>query len=212
VQIKTKVGVALIATGLLIFGAYILWDDTRERTPLNIPIQISPGSVAREDFSVNVSGPYVIRIEAQKKIDFDALNCLLDMRIDLSKKCQAAEVVQSQWVVMQGERVVASGSSSGDHGGYWANDTVAREIGSFVGRSGHAYHLEVKFLNDGKALSEASPRLFVAVDSDVKDDLFRLAFVLLACAVPVLIGCVLLISSAIVRLRRSRPGASGTHS
>ncbi len=211
-QTKTKTGIAFAGFGLLAFGAYAHWDDTRVRVPLSVPIQISPGAVVRKDFPVNVTAPYAIDIEAQKKIDFDTLNCLLDMRLDLSKKCQTAEVVESQWTVMQGETIVASGSSSGDHGGAWASDTISREIGRFDGRSGHTYRLEVRFLDDGKALYEANPRLVVRVGSDVKDDIFRFALVFLVCAVFVLVGVVLLVASAVTRLRRSPPRtASGWH-
>jgi len=208
---KVKAGIAFAAAGLLTFGAYFLWDDTRRWVPVSVPLQISPSAVVRRDFSVNVSAPYAIDIEAQKKIDFDTLNCLLGMKLDLSKKCQSGEVVESQWTVAQGETVVASGSSSGYHGGAWASDTVTREIGRFEGKRYHTYHLEVRFLNDGKALDETDPHLFVRVGSDVKDDLFRFAFVFVACAVLVLIGCSLLIASAVVRLRRSQPGTSEPH-
>jgi len=200
-----------VAAGLLIFGAYVLWDDTRQWGPLSVQVQISPGAIVRKDFAVNVSAPYTINIEAQKKIDFDTLNCLLGMRPDLSKKCPTGEVIESQWTVAQGETVVASGSSSGYHGGNWASDTVSRQIGRFDGERYHTYRLEVKFLNDGSALDETDPHLVVAVDSDPKAAIFQFALVLLVCAVLVLIGCSLLVASAVVRLRHSPPGTSGPH-
>jgi hypothetical protein len=212
VQTKTKLGVTLAGAGILLFGAYVLWDDTRVRAPLSVPIQISAGAVVQGDFWVNVNGPYAIEIVAEKTIDFDTLNCLLDMRIDLRKKCPAAEAVESQWAVTQGQKVIASGSSSGYHGGAWASGTVTREIGNFDAKSYHTYHLKVKFLDDGKALYETNPQLVVALNSDVKDDLFRFALVFFVCAVLVLTGSCLLIASAVARLRRSPTRtASGSH-
>jgi len=140
------------------------------------------------------------------------MNCLLGMRLDLSKNCPTAEVIESQWTVEQGETVVASGSSSGYHGGAWANDTISREIGRFDGKRYHTYRLEIKFLDDGSALGETDPHLVIAVDSDPKAAVFEFALVFLVCAVLVLIGCSLLIASAVVTLRRLRPGKFGQHS
>jgi len=202
-----KAGIVFVALGLALFGAYAAWHGTRNWVPVDIAAPIFPGSTLNKDFSVNVDAPYTIEIAAdKKKIDFDTLNCLLGMSSVLDKKCTTAEVVTSDWALTEGTKLMGSGSSSTDHGGAWANDTISREIGSFQGKSGHRYKVEVKFLEDGTALNAATPRLVIGVHPEVYEgDAFRSAFVFLFSAGFVLIGCCLVVASVLVRLCRRTP-------
>ncbi len=77
---RTKlVGLIFLCVGIGVYGSWVLWLATRTERPVNIPISMAVGHVRTREFKLNMSAPYTIEVEVQKKIPFDTLNCLLGM-------------------------------------------------------------------------------------------------------------------------------------
>ena len=114
-----------------------------------------------------------IRIEVQKTIPFDTLNCLLGMAMPRSSSTTLGEcpdrpsVVKASSVLTSDGQIVARGSSDDDRLGAWMNDSISRQLGSFQSQRGRRYVLDVNVLADGSSLDLGKPRLTVEVVSDV---------------------------------------------
>lgn len=202
----TKIGLGFVLAGLLLFGGWILYLETRRYVPIDIPVAMSVGHIGTREFTVNMSGRYEIEIEVQKKIPFDTLNCLLGMSPSAQKDCpDSPAVVNASWVLWSDGKIEQSGSSADDKGGAWASDTISREIGYFDGKPGHKYRLEVDILADGTRLAPRDPHFKVSITSDfVEGAMFTTALLIdPAAGVLVLIGVVLLIVS-FAKNRRKR--------
>ncbi len=206
-RLTTKIGSGFVLVGLVLFGGWVLYLGTRHYVPIDMPVAMSVGHIRTREFTVNVSDPYEIEIEVEKKIPFDTLNCLLGMSPSSQEDCSdSPAVVNASWVLLSDGKIAQSGSSADDKGGAWASDTISREIGRFDGKAGHTYRLEVDILADGTRLALGDPHLKVSVTSDfVEGAMFETALLIdPAAGVLVLIGVVLLI----VCSRRTGAGVS----
>src|ERR1700739_1443900 len=71
------VGLIFLAVGIVLYGTWIVWLSTRTDHPVDVPISMTIGHVRTREFKINLTAPYLIEIDVQKKIPFDTLNCLL---------------------------------------------------------------------------------------------------------------------------------------
>ena len=198
----TWTGFCLVAVGVLTFGGWALWSATRTYIPVNMPIPMAVGHVQTPEFAVNLNMPYNIRIEAQKTISFDTLNCMMGMAPE-PQKCERPSVIDAAWTLRSYGKVVAQGSSRNETGGAWAADTIERQIGSFHGRSGQRYLLDVNILSDGTSLEPARPRLRVEVTRDIYEaNAWTTVFLFWPCAFVAIVGLVLFLVAAIRNMRQ----------
>lgn len=202
----TKVGIGFIFAGIALWGAWLLWLKTRHYAPVKMPVSMSVGHIRTKEFVVNIDARYNIEIEVEKKIPFDTLNCLLGMAPSIPNVCADQEIINANWVLSSAGKVIGQGSSLQDRGGGWANDTISREIGSFEGRKGQRYRLDLDLLKDGTALSAGNPRLTVSVDPGfIEGSMFTTALLIDPVAgVLALIGLILLIASLVQRRRQTQ--------
>jgi hypothetical protein len=113
------------------------------------------------EFRVDQKTSYLVELEVDRKIPFDELNCLLGESIS-QKPCAVKSVVDIQWVLMNGFKEIASGTSRNEKGGGYG-PTITKTLGRFEGSPRTPYVLQVTSLMDGSALTPAGPRIVVQV-------------------------------------------------
>lgn len=161
-------GLALVASGVALFGIWAVWLAVRTDHPVDVPISMAVGHVRSREFKVNLNALYIIEIEVQKKIPFDTLNCLLGLGTSSTssalQECpDRPSVVKASWTLTSGGQTVANGSSDDDREGDWGNDSISRILGSFHSKDGGRYVLDLNVLADGSSLALGNPRLKVRV-------------------------------------------------
>jgi hypothetical protein len=127
---------------------------------LDIPISLAEGTVVTPEFPVKREG-YIIKIQVSKKLPFPELNCMMGL-IPARDSCDKEPQLQVDWILRDHKAVMAQGCVHvADGHGEWANDSIARVIGSFGGAGKGKYWLELRFTKDGSALNVAAPHLIV---------------------------------------------------
>jgi hypothetical protein len=170
VQLKTKVGLALVALGIGIFGAWNWWTKTRHFVPLSIPIPLATGQSISPGFKLNFDALYLIEVEAQKTLPPDTLHCLMGLA-DPARCKDLPSAIAANWVLSSENRVIKRGTSAELHTVPAETETISRVIGEFQGKAGQDYELQVKITTDGTRLAAAHPRLKVAAASIAYTDL-----------------------------------------
>lgn len=203
-QLKTKVGLALIALGLGIFSAWDWWTKTRIFVPVNAPVTLSAGDGITSQFKLNFDGLYLIEIEAEKSLPLDTLRCLMGLEQDLSRCNGVTPVIAANWRLSSRGRVLRSGTSAAQYTAPPGSRAVTRVIGEFQGKAGQEYTLQATFTADGSKLAPAYPRVKVAVSSIAYTDLQSAGVLTFSAAsMCILFGVILLGIAAYAK--RSRP-------
>lgn len=207
----TKIGLTLIAIGLLPIVVLSTWRATLDDVPVLKPVSLSVGHL-RQPFNLNLTGSYTIRIEAQRKLPHATLQCLLGIRDYVPEgQCKdIAAAVSISWTLTDGGQVIRTGSSATAVGGAYTNDTVANQLGWFEGKRGHHYVFEMDNLKDGSALAIANPKLRIGVDEGIYEgfifwELLVFAWAILDCVVG---GSILLVSVFKSRQKREQVSKS----
>lgn len=183
-QLKSKVGLALLVLGLAVYGGWSWWLRTRNLVPVNLAIASSDKPNITTQFQPNFDGLYFLEIEAQKSIPLDALHCLMGVEADATRCKDLPPEIDARWSVASLGHEVTHGSSRELHSLPPETNTVTRVIGEFPGTAGREYELNVTFAKDLSALAPAHPRLKVAVADIAYTDLrsagvlaFSIAFI-----------------------------------
>src|SRR5215469_3927086 len=170
-QLRTKFGLGLVALGISIAAAWILWNRTRNFIPVDQPVSPLAGQSVASNFTPNFDGLYLIQVEAQPAIPPEQLRCLLGVDAD-PRACGPVEpALGANWVLSTPGQEVRRGSTDEPHSAPAAGNTISREIGEFHGASGHHYTLIVTFTRDAAALAAAHPRLKVAISGIARSGL-----------------------------------------
>ena len=129
---------------------------------VDMPVSLAVGTVRTPEFLVKRE-PYLIMIRAEKTLPFDELNCMLGLTTALpDPKCNKEPLLQTDWTVWDTGHLVDRGSAHRRDGrGGWADDSIDRYLGDFVGEAKKRYMLEGKFTKDGSALNVTNPHLIV---------------------------------------------------
>ncbi len=204
-QLKTKSGLALVALGIAILGAWNAWTKSRRLVPVDVPLSLAGAQPITSDFKLNFDGLYLVEIEAQKTIPLDTLHCLMGVEADPGRCKDVPSAIAATWILSRGGQEYRRGTSAEPHSATAQTDGVARVIGEFQGKAGGAYQLQVMLTAEASALAAAHPRLKVAVASIAYTDLqsagvlaFSMAFICL------LFGLILLAIAFYAYRRRSR--------
>lgn len=204
----SKVGVGLLLAGLLPVLILSLWRATLNTIPVLTPISLSGGHIAKS-FTINFTGTYTVRIEVERKLPFDTLQCLLGVGAQEALpegQCKnIPTALNASWTVTENGQIIKAGASATADGGVYANDSIANELGWFEGKRGHHYVLDMNILQDGSALAVTNPKLRVGIDEAVYEDsvfadLLVFGWAVLTCV----IGASLLVFSVVRgRMKRS---------
>jgi hypothetical protein len=211
VQLKTKSGLALVALGIAILGAWNAWTKSRRLVPVDLPVPLAAAQPITSNFKLNFDALYLIEIEAQKTIPLETLHCMMGVEGDRERCKDAPLAITGTWILFRDGQECCRGTSSRPHSATARTDGVARVIGEFQGKAGEAYQLQVTLTADASALAAAHPRLKVAVASIAYTDLqsagvlaFSMSFICL------LFGVILLAIAFYAYRRRSRDAGHTT--
>jgi hypothetical protein len=193
VQLKTKIGLALVASGIGIFGAWSWWSKTRNFVPVDLPVSMAAGTSIASDFELNFDGLYLIEIEVEKTIRLDTLRCLMAVEADASRCKDISPAIGASWILSRNGQEITRGSSLEMHSAPAQSVNEARVIGEFQGKAGRGYKLQVAFTTDGGSLAAAHPRLKVGVASIAYTDMQSASVLVFSAAfICILFGVILL--------------------
>jgi hypothetical protein len=201
-QLKTKIGIALVALGFGVHGAWNWWTKTRNLVPVNVPVMLAAGQKIPSEFKLNFDGLYLIEIDAEKTIPLDTLQCLMGVDANPTRCKGTPSAIAATWILSSNGQEIRRGNSMEPHSARAQTDGIARVIGEFQGKAGREYQLQVEFTSDGESLVAAHPRLKVGVASIAYTDL-QSASVLVSSMVFIceLFGVVLLVVAYYVKRR-----------
>jgi hypothetical protein len=130
---------------------------------VKMPISMAIGTVRTPEF-ITKHKIYSIAIQSEWRLPAVVLRCKLGFGVvPTTDKCRAQAVLEMDWKVLEGDRVVAQGHAGGVGNEFDAGkDYIARYIGTFQGESKHKYVVEVTFTKDGSSLNVTNPRLIVS--------------------------------------------------
>ena len=130
---------------------------------VDMPTSLAIGTIRTPEF-VTKHKIYSIAIRSEWLLPAVVLRCKMGFGVvPPSEECRAQAVLEADWRVLEGNRVVAQGHSGGISNQFEAGkDFIARYIGDFQGESKHKYIVEVTFTKDGRSLDVTNPRLIVS--------------------------------------------------
>jgi hypothetical protein len=202
---ESRVGLALIAVGLVPLACWTVWSLTRTWRPVDMPISLSQGShFSTGEFASNLDAEFAIEIDSENKIPSDELGCLLGN--GMRSTCPSPSVVRVRWSLYS-DGTVLQGTSDDTvgHGSSGPSGEASRTIGYFKARKGRRYKLDCDVLADGSRLAVTKPRLRIRVaDTSYESNLVIGGLLRLICTVISLIGVVFLIRSFLVQGRTIR--------
>ena len=163
--VKPDSRIVLKAACLLIFALNANAQSCPEcsKGKVSMPISLAVGTVRTPEF-VTSHKIYSIAIQSEWRLPAVVLRCKLGFGVvPPTDKCRAQAVLEADWKVLEGGRVVAQGHAGGiSHEFEAGKDYIARYIGDFQGESKHKYVVEVMFTKDGSSLDVTNPRLIVS--------------------------------------------------
>jgi hypothetical protein len=184
---SSRTGLAIISVGLFPLLVLGIWRATLNTVPVSKPVSLTVGHL-RQPFTVNLTDSYTIRIEADRKLPHETLQCLLGIR-DYVREGQCKNIrpaLNITWTLLEDSQTIKTGSSATAVGGAYGNDTVANQLAWFDGKRGHHYVLDMDVLEDGAALSLANPKLRIGVDESVYEGFMFIEMLVFVWA---LVGC-----------------------
>jgi hypothetical protein len=154
-QMKMKVGIGLMALGVVVWTAWTGWKRTRRVGPVDVAVTLAAGQSVTRSFTLNYDGRYLIEVATEKT---DAAEAEL-------------KELRAEWRVWSGPREVMNGSTAEAHSIPQRSSGLTRVIGEFNGRAAQTYQLQVRFLEDAPELAAAKPRLKVVVSGLATENL-----------------------------------------
>jgi hypothetical protein len=130
-----------------------------------MPVSLEEGTTVRTpEFLVKNIG-YNIAIRVNRGLPIGQLTCMIGGNMAPNKShCAMFHfdlVVEAEWKVLDGERIVAQGKATGFGDMAWSDEIIDRYLGEFTGETNKKYVVEVKFTKDGTPLKGLNPRLVV---------------------------------------------------
>jgi hypothetical protein len=134
--------------------------QTYRRPEIEIPIRLAVGTIRTPEFPVQHEA-YLIMIQAEKKLPFDDMNCMMGLDLWTPRGCAKESLIEAEWMVRDSDHIVAEGSVHEKTGADYANHYIWKHMGHFAGEAGKKYVLEMRFTKDGTALQVTDPHLIV---------------------------------------------------
>lgn len=130
---------------------------------VDMPVSLAVGTVRTPEF-IAKHRIYWIAIQSQWLLPTENLRCKMGFGVvPPSDQCKSEIVLDGNWRVLEGDRVVAQGAIERISPDFDAGkDYLRRYIGKFNGESKHKYVVEVTLSEDGSSLNVTNPRLIVA--------------------------------------------------
>jgi hypothetical protein len=131
--------------------------------PVVIPVSLAVGTTVQTPEFLVKKIEYFIGIRVDRGHPFGQLSCMIGGKGHPSHCAMYHwdNVIDAEWKILDGEHIVAQGTTPGYGDMAWSDSFMDRYLGQFVGEANKKYVLEVKFIKDGTLLKELNPRLFV---------------------------------------------------
>lgn len=130
---------------------------------IDMPVSLVPGTVQTPEFSAAAQW-YDVIIEVEKPLPLRQMQCMMGATSGPfeAKDCSNNDpLLQADWTVWDGERLVANGSSPDECACAFEDKHIYQSLGSFAGEAGKKYVVQVRFTKDGAPLNVANPHLIV---------------------------------------------------
>jgi hypothetical protein len=152
----------LASVSVALGGCSTTWPLTECHTALEWPIVFNAGVYESPEFETKfLQYRYHISLRAFRRLPNRQLYCY--MGLGDSGNCNDSPVqVNVKWEVVDGSRVVASGTQNGaaSVGGY-TQDYVLRSFAGFASDEGRKYRMRIAILESGASLNPATPILHI---------------------------------------------------
>jgi hypothetical protein len=158
----------LLSIAVIIFGApgSTAWAGPCfkcKHEPVVMPVSLTEGTTVRTPEFLVKNIEYRIGIRVNRGLPFGQLTCMIGGNRHPSH-CEMFHfdlVLDAEWKVLDGEHIVAQGTTPGYGDMAWSDSVMDRYLGEFTGEANKKYVVEVKFTKDGTPLKELNPRLVV---------------------------------------------------
>lgn len=131
--------------------------------PVVMPVSLAKGTTVRTTEFLVKNIEYHIDIRVKRGLPFGQLSCMIGGKGQPSHCAMFHwdNVIDAEWKVLDGEHIVAQGTTPGYGDMAWSSSDMDRYLGEFLGKANKKYVVEVKFTKDGTALNKLNPRLIV---------------------------------------------------
>jgi len=155
-------GVLLLAPSVSAGGPKV---HKYRNSEIDMPVSLAVGTVRTPEFAVKHEA-YFIMIQAEKRLPFLDMVCMMGittgpLELGDCKKANKECSLEANWTVLDGEHIVAQGSSTREYDGEYTDKYLFKFLGKFMGEPGKKYVVEVKFTKDGTPLNGTNPHLIV---------------------------------------------------
>ncbi len=136
--------------------------------PVVMPVSLAEGTTVRTPEFLVKNIEYHIDIRVNRGLPFGQLSCMIggNRRPSHCAMFHWDNVIDAEWKVLDGEDIVAQGTTPGYGDMAWSDSFMDRYIGTFTGEANKKYVVEVKFTKDGTPLKDLNPRLIVRMIDD----------------------------------------------
>ena len=128
-----------------------------------MPVSLALGSIRTPEFTT-ITGSYDFIIEVEKPLPFMQMTCMMGVTtspLDL-KDCRPQDpLLRADWVVKDGEAIVAKGSIPDLCACAFTDKHIYKLLGRFEAEGGQKYTVEIRFTKDGSVLDVAHPILLI---------------------------------------------------
>ena len=131
--------------------------------PVVMPVSLAVGTTVRTPEFLVKKIEYFIGIRVNRGLPFGQLSCMIggDRHPSHCDMYHWDNLIDAEWKVLDGEHIVAQGTTPGYGDMAWSDGFMDRYLGEFVGEANKKYVVEVKVIKDGTPLKELNPRLVV---------------------------------------------------
>ena len=160
------IGIIGLMLGVFIFVPSILSGDGKvqryRHSEIDMPVSLAVGVVRTPEFTV-IHEAYFIMLQVEKLLPIFDIRCMMGLKAGTadSKDCKKEQLLEADWTVLDGDHIVARGSSVGWGGAKSTDRHLFKFLGDFMGEADKKYVVEVKFTKDGTPLNVTNPHLIV---------------------------------------------------
>lgn len=130
---------------------------------VEMPVSLAVGTVRTPEFPV-ISQWYSILIQVEKPLPFLQMTCMMGVTLgplDLENCSSSDPLLRAEWIVWDDEKIVGKGLIPDRCACKFEDKYIYKLLGSFPGKPGKKYVVEVRFTKDGTPLNVANPHLIV---------------------------------------------------
>jgi hypothetical protein len=169
----SRIGLALIGFGLLIFLGFAIWVKSIRTAVLVVPFPMKAEAVSK-DFSVDYDAIYTMWVQFDRTVSREGAHCLLGAQksgLDADLNCKdLMPLLKFSWALGRDGKNGAIGSSSDVGSSSTEDNSLKVSIFSFPAQKKHRYTLTMNFEQDGSSLKIPPPKVRIELDIFNRED------------------------------------------